>query len=208
MSTLADGRILVTGGAGLIGSHIIDELVRSGATDIVVLDNLSRGRRDNLSGALASGRQTVILRKGGILEASGFQVEAPEFFLFPTAFHQAAEKVREAAQAQEPGRITHLARVAEWRRVESLQALHRLRPFHIYSDATVEERFRRWGDGVHALVVRVYRLAAAVDVPDAARYAGCKSWFDLSFGVDPRGAEPVMSDSAMEKIRATIIEAT
>ena len=37
-------RALVTGGAGTIGSHVVDELVRGGAAEIVVLDNFVRGR--------------------------------------------------------------------------------------------------------------------------------------------------------------------
>ncbi|MBG0563916.1 NAD-dependent epimerase/dehydratase family protein [Actinoplanes aureus] len=48
-------RALVTGGAGTIGSHVVDELVRGGAAEIVVLDNFVRGRRENLAGALSSG---------------------------------------------------------------------------------------------------------------------------------------------------------
>src|SRR5215210_3326923 len=40
-------RALVTGGAGFIGSHITDRLVREGH-DVRVLDNFSTGRRDNL----------------------------------------------------------------------------------------------------------------------------------------------------------------
>ncbi|WP_430791686.1 NAD-dependent epimerase/dehydratase family protein [Actinoplanes sp. G11-F43] len=43
-------RVLVTGGAGTIGSHVVDELVRGGASEIVVLDNFVRGRRSNLAG--------------------------------------------------------------------------------------------------------------------------------------------------------------
>lgn len=46
---------LVTGGAGTIGSHVVDELVRGGAAEIVVLDNFVRGRRDNLAWASANG---------------------------------------------------------------------------------------------------------------------------------------------------------
>jgi UDP-glucose 4-epimerase len=41
-------RVLVTGGAGFIGSHLADELVASGA-EVVVLDNLVTGRLDNVS---------------------------------------------------------------------------------------------------------------------------------------------------------------
>ena len=41
-------RVLITGGAGLIGSHIADLLVERDVQEIVVLDNFVRGRRDNL----------------------------------------------------------------------------------------------------------------------------------------------------------------
>jgi len=57
---LLRGRIVITGGAGLIGSHVVDELLRRGAVDIVVLDNFSRGRLQNLSDALPSGRVHVV----------------------------------------------------------------------------------------------------------------------------------------------------
>ncbi|HEX6869736.1 MAG TPA: NAD-dependent epimerase/dehydratase family protein [Micromonosporaceae bacterium] len=48
-------RALVTGGAGTIGSQVVDLLVRGGAAEVVVLDNLVRGRRANLDWALANG---------------------------------------------------------------------------------------------------------------------------------------------------------
>ncbi|WP_306204163.1 NAD-dependent epimerase/dehydratase family protein [Actinoplanes sp. RD1] len=53
-------RALVTGGAGTIGSHVVDELVRGGAAEIVVLDNLVRGRHANLAWALANGPVRLI----------------------------------------------------------------------------------------------------------------------------------------------------
>jgi UDP-glucose 4-epimerase len=53
-------RALITGGAGLIGSHIADRLVTEGFQEIVVLDNFTRGRRQNLEPAIASGRVTII----------------------------------------------------------------------------------------------------------------------------------------------------
>ena len=52
-------KVLVTGGAGLIGSHIVDRLVRRGAREIVVYDNFVRGRRENLAWAMANGSVTV-----------------------------------------------------------------------------------------------------------------------------------------------------
>jgi UDP-glucose 4-epimerase len=53
-------RVLITGGAGLIGSHIADELVRAGATEIVILDDFSRGTLENVREASASGRVRMI----------------------------------------------------------------------------------------------------------------------------------------------------
>jgi UDP-glucose 4-epimerase len=45
-------RCLVTGGAGTIGSTVVDQLIAAGAGEIIVLDNLVRGRRRNLAQAL------------------------------------------------------------------------------------------------------------------------------------------------------------
>lgn len=48
-------RVLVTGGAGFIGSHVTDGLVRQGH-QIIVLDNLSSGRRSNIQDAISTGK--------------------------------------------------------------------------------------------------------------------------------------------------------
>jgi UDP-glucose 4-epimerase len=53
-------RILITGGAGLIGSHVADLLVRQYNPEIVILDNFSRGRRDNLRWSSTHGRVEVV----------------------------------------------------------------------------------------------------------------------------------------------------
>lgn len=52
---VSGARVLVTGGAGTIGSHVVDLLVKGGATEIVILDNLVRGRRQNIDWALSHG---------------------------------------------------------------------------------------------------------------------------------------------------------
>src|SRR5215211_3040459 len=54
----ADMRALVTGGAGFIGSHLVDALVDRDA-DVMALDDLSTGRRENLTQALAAGAQLI-----------------------------------------------------------------------------------------------------------------------------------------------------
>lgn len=60
MTDLAGARVLLTGGAGTIGSTLADQLVEAGASQVVVLDNLVRGRRANLDDALATGRVELV----------------------------------------------------------------------------------------------------------------------------------------------------
>ena len=49
-------RVLVTGGAGTVGSHLVDQLVHAGAGEIIVLDNFVRGRHENLADAMSWAR--------------------------------------------------------------------------------------------------------------------------------------------------------
>ncbi|MEU3464228.1 NAD-dependent epimerase/dehydratase family protein [Streptomyces sp. NPDC006733] len=60
MSSVRGKKILVTGGAGTIGSNLVDLLVDNGAREIVVLDNFVRGRMANLAQALPSGVVEVV----------------------------------------------------------------------------------------------------------------------------------------------------
>ncbi|MES5817776.1 NAD-dependent epimerase/dehydratase family protein [Streptomyces sp. RG80] len=60
MSSVRGKKILVTGGAGTIGSNLVDLLAEGGAREIVVLDNFVRGRRANLERALPSGVVQVV----------------------------------------------------------------------------------------------------------------------------------------------------
>lgn len=141
--------------------------------------------------ALATGRQDVILRKGGIVEpAGGFSVAATEFLLLPTFLHQSAEQLiltardlLEDIDADRPpeGAVVfrHVARVREASRIRDLADLAPFRPRHVWSDAVVAERFHRWRDELHVLVVDVRPLPAPLTLPWHASYGGCKSWVDV-----------------------------
>lgn len=63
---LTDRRIVVTGGAGTIGSHVVDQLLDAGAAKVVVLDDLSRGRVQNIAEALERAPEKVELVEGDI----------------------------------------------------------------------------------------------------------------------------------------------
>jgi UDP-glucose 4-epimerase len=89
---LKEKRVLVTGGAGFIGSHIVDLLCDEGCIEIVALDNMVRGRPENLRRALSRG--PVRLIHGDIRDAKlmGALVKATDL-----VFHQAALRITHCA---------------------------------------------------------------------------------------------------------------
>lgn len=171
--------------------------------------------------ALGSGEQTLILRKGGIHEGrQGFGLRWSEFLLFPTYHHQQRDAVIPAAQAAydrlaaasphaNSVKIQWLARVAAWRRLETLAEVERLRGHHIWRDDVLASRWA-WGreTGLHAVVVRVHRMAVAHSLPVLPAYGGCKSWVDLAIDIPVEDARPVLSDEAfaeqMQNFRALL----
>ena len=58
---LAGAHILITGGAGFIGSHIADQALEAGAARVVIIDDFVRGRRENLDQAIRTGRVEVVV---------------------------------------------------------------------------------------------------------------------------------------------------
>src|SRR5918998_1653222 len=86
-------RALVTGGAGFIGSNLVDALLERG-DEVTVIDNVSTGRRENLKGALANGAELVEL---DIRDAEAV-AELAERVLPEAIFHLAAQiDVRKSA---------------------------------------------------------------------------------------------------------------
>jgi UDP-glucose 4-epimerase len=86
-------RALITGGAGVVGSTLADQLVQAGAEEIVVLDNLVRGRHENLAWALANG--PVRLVEGDIRDR-GLVAELTRGI--DVVFHQAAIRITQCAE--------------------------------------------------------------------------------------------------------------
>ncbi len=86
-------RCLVTGGAGTIGSTIVDQLVAAGADEVVVLDNFVRGRKENLAGVLGSGKVRVV--QGDIRDR---RLVTDLMAGIDLVFHQAAIRITQCAE--------------------------------------------------------------------------------------------------------------
>ena len=184
--------------------------------------------------AMLDGAQTVILRKGGILDAaSGFGVSAGDMFaLYPTYEHQGAEHIKDGgrpyldrAQAARSRQgagaaiVRACARAEAEADVSSDAAIGALAGMHVWSDAYIEAR-RRWRPGipVKAAYLRVYRLRRELPVPDRPEYGGCRSWIDIGPAAEPpqlqeggaggRAGIPVLGDSeaaaGLERFREAV----
>ena len=86
-------RCLVTGGAGTIGSAIVDQLVAAEAGEVVVLDNFVRGRRENLAGILGLGLVRIV--EGDIRDR---RLVADLMAGIDLVFHQAAIRITQCAE--------------------------------------------------------------------------------------------------------------
>jgi UDP-glucose 4-epimerase len=89
---LRNKRVLVTGGAGFVGSHIVDQLLDTGVGHVTVVDNLVRGDPGNIAAALGTGRVTLV--RGDIRDRAlmtGFVANSD------IIFHQAALRITHCA---------------------------------------------------------------------------------------------------------------
>jgi UDP-glucose 4-epimerase len=90
--SLRGERVLITGGAGAVGSNLADQIVRAGASEIVVLDNFVRGRRANLAWAIENG--TITLVEGDIRD----RAQVAELMQgIDVCFHMAALRITHCA---------------------------------------------------------------------------------------------------------------
>lgn len=171
--------------------------------------------------ALARGEQIFILRKGGIHEGQGgFRPDYPDFLFFPTLFHQQRAAVIPSAQKRydeiapffppkEILRLEYWAHLEDWLHLEDAGTLQRLAGQHIWQDDILLDRFQ-WGreHAIFALILRVYRLPVALELPMLPEYGGCKSWVQIAHPVQTAGSNPVLADpeftQKVERFRAAV----
>jgi len=150
--------------------------------------------------ALGRGEQSILLRKGGISEGrDGFGFRHPEFFLFPTYFHEQVGKVRmenaEIPSAREGEiEIRFFAKLAAQKLITSWEEAAALTSLHVLAEPVVRERFEYKRAGLHVALVRVFRLEPAWVFADKPAFGGCRSWVNLPECPAETRFDPVLSD--------------
>ena len=167
--------------------------------------------------AMLDGRQTVLLRKGGIHEKR-FDVAASEFVFFPTVAHGHAERVRpEHRHLLEPAGpdstedevvLRAGAKVVAAVAVDRPDGLEALADTHIWTAESVRsDRLDfRPKQRLTVLIVQARPLLEPVRLPRDPAYAGCKSWVDVP--VSASWGDPVHDDAVLaalvERVRASV----
>jgi hypothetical protein len=166
--------------------------------------------------ALMEGRQTLLLRKGGIADVGGaFRLEHPAFSLYPTFLHQdkscirpelhpAFDRIVKQAEAFRRVRIEGYAVVDEVIQITDLASLHKLESHHIWTPAYIDLRYQYKPDKpLSLLLLRVHHLPRPIEFEETQAYRGCKSWVTLDFAIETSGVTPVMTDvEFMEQCQA------
>ncbi len=93
---VSGSRVLITGGAGFIGSYIVEKLIKLGAQEIIIIDNMVRGSISNIEPLLPSGKIRLINQT----ISDGAKLD-PYFEGIDYCFHMAALRITQCVQ--EPG---------------------------------------------------------------------------------------------------------
>lgn len=149
--------------------------------------------------AVACGVQTILIRKGGIDEPTGFRPEHRHFWLYPTHVHEATAGVR--MEVEKGDALGHLAidtfarvEAAIW--IDDAGVLPRLEPFHVWTQETIEGKFRYRRAGFWVMVVRGFVAPRAIPIESRPEYTGCRSWIDLDPALSTLGLAPSLNDCA------------
>lgn len=159
--------------------------------------------------AMLDGRQTILLRKGGIHEKR-FEVNASRFLLFPTVAHSHAGRVRPehrdllgpaAADSTDDAVVLRAgAKVVAAVEVNRPGAVGEVAPLHIWTaDSVRADRLDfRPKHRLTVLVVQVSRLIRPLRLARTPEYAGCRSWLEVP--VSSQWAPPVHDDADLTEI--------
>ena len=144
--------------------------------------------------ALEEGKQSILLRKGGILEyKEGFEISQKIFLVYPTLEHQSKEYLQrdylqqfELLEKNDPNfeyktnTITILAQIEGIQEFNDESKLAKLEKYHIWNEKYVNMRMSyNPKKPMNALLLRIYKLPEPISVKVNPEWAGCKSWINI-----------------------------
>jgi hypothetical protein len=166
--------------------------------------------------ALESGRQILLLRKGGILEQSNknrFSITHDQFVFFPTYLHQSRGELKaeidfEPVSAEPDSiRITSAGVVTDILKVQSREQIDRLDDLHIWTKSLIDMRFNyKPQNPLFLVLVRAYRMHEPIILANTPEYAGCKSWVPLAQPIETGNATVVLDDVKYEHHKNVVLE--
>jgi hypothetical protein len=165
--------------------------------------------------ALERGETALVVRKGGIREKA-FAVSRTRFLLLPGYEHQRPELLKEEYRGlmggisdlsdDGPLRFSSFAEVEGAYEVSEAEELSALDEHHMWTPEYAESRFKwRPKKPLTVLVLRMYLLPRAVELPYRDEYGGCKSWTELQEPVSIDGARAALSDEDFQRLVAPAV---
>lgn len=167
--------------------------------------------------ALEEGKQTLVLRKGGVIEEGGvLKAEHDEFFIYPTYDPNVAEgikadwrpRIHKLDKDAKDTKHVHFhiyATVDSVLKVTNWEAAKSLVPFTVLTEQAIEKEFRSgdW-EGFYLLLLRVYSLAVPMDLPRKASHDTHPIFVPLGASLFTIGAFPVIPEGAWPYTRDKI----
>lgn len=164
--------------------------------------------------AMEQGRQTVLLRKGGILEfRQGFEVKHDKFMMFPTYEHQAKESLQldyaahlnEVLKEQPPADQNIIKSYAEAmlvKEITDISVLKKLEKYHIWNESYVNARMAyNPKKPMSVILVRTFVLDNPITVENRQEWAGCKSWIPVELSA---AGKPAIDEKTFSQISAEV----
>jgi hypothetical protein len=183
--------------------------------------------------ALEEGKQSVLLRKGGILEyRDGFEISQKIFLVYPTLEHQSKEYLQQdylrefelLLEKNDPNfeektnTITILAQIEGMQEFNDESKLAKLEKYHIWNEKYVNMRMSyNPKKPMTALLLRIYKLPEPISIKVNPEWAGCKSWINIELpkinGISSDNihklldrCEPAIKENDFEKIYDSFTE--
>jgi hypothetical protein len=173
---------------------------------------------------LEEGRQTILLRKGGIMERKhGFELKHNDFFIFPTYEHQSKEflqqdyvnKLDPVLDRNPSKRLNNIislyAKVIVVKETFDSDLVHKLRDFHIWNERYINTRMDyNPGKPISIILLRIHKLCKDIQVNLSPEQAGCRSWIDIhSLNMEylqENIGKPILDNDTFEKTYSDLME--